>query len=263
MRYLREYADWQKDEAQRIIEKQAEINERKVVLEKSRAEKQMLVTEREKENKKIEEEEKLQQKEVSEINKKQKQLQQQLQQQKKEADALLKQIERLIAEDMENYGKKDAATSSSGYVMEEKDVRLSANFENNKGKLPPPLSGKYTIISRFGEQQHHELAHVRTNNNGIDIQTTAGAEARSIFNGVVTRVFVMPGFNNNVIVRHGNYLSVYSNLSQVYVKAGDQVTTRQSLGKIFTDTQSGNETILHFQLWKENTKLNPQVWIQR
>ena len=261
MRYLREYADWQKEEADRIIQKQNEINERKTILEKSRAEKQRLLTERAKENKKIEEEERLQRNEVSDINKKQKQLQQQLQQQKKEADALLKQIERLIAEDIANYGK--GQTDAASYVLEEKDVKLSNNFENNKGKLPAPINSRYTVIARFGEQQHQELSHVRTTNNGIDLQTVAGAEALSIFNGVVTRIFVMPGYNNNVIVRHGNYLTVYSNLSQVYVKAGDQVTTRQPLGKIYTDTQKGNETILHFQIWKEHTKLNPQAWIQR
>ena len=268
MRYLREYSDWQREEADRIIQKQNEINERKTILEETRAEKQKLLAAREKENKQIEEEERLQKNEVSEINKKQKQLQQQLSEQKKEADALLKQIERLIAEDIENYGQKNtpsgqSAAKSSTYKLEEKDVKLSNDFASNKGKLPSPLNGRYTIISQFGENQHQELSHVRTNNNGIDIQTVAGAEARAIFNGIVTRIFVMPGYNNNVIVRHGNYLTVYSNLSQVYVRAGDQVTTRQPLGKIFTDTEKGNETILHFQIWKEHDKLNPQDWIQR
>jgi murein DD-endopeptidase MepM/ murein hydrolase activator NlpD len=124
------------------------------------------------------------------------------------------------------------------------------------------LTGNYSIVSSFGQQQHQELTYVQTNNNGIDIQTTAGVEARSIFKGVVTRVFVMPGFNNNVIIRHGDYLTVYSNLSNVYVKPGETVASRQIIGKIFTDTEKGNETILHFQLWKERTKLNPEVWIR-
>ena len=103
---------------------------------------------------------------------------------------------------------------------------------------------------------------MRTNNNGIDIQTTAGVEACAIFKGVVTRVFVMPGYNNNVIIRHGDYLTVYSNLSNVYVKAGDAVVSRQVIGKIFTDIEKGNETILHFQIWKERTKLNPTAWLK-
>ena len=145
--------------------------------------------------------------------------------------------------------------------MTKAEQKLSADFASNRGRLPFPLNGKYRIISTFGEHQHQELRHVRTNNNGIDIQTTSGTEARAVFDGVVTRVFVVPGYNNSVIVRHGNYLTVYGNLSHVYVKAGDNVTTRQSIGKIYTDTENNNETVLHFQLWKEKRKLDPELWL--
>ena len=93
-------------------------------------------------------------------------------------------------------------------------------------------------------------------------EVSPGADARAVFNGEVTRVFVVPGYNNSVIVRHGNYLTVYSNLSQVYVKAGDRVSTRQAIGRIYSDPEDGNSTILHFQLWKEKTKLNPQPWLE-
>jgi len=282
MRYLREYSDWQKEEAERIVKKQNEILKRKEELEKTRKEKQELFAQRDNENKKLEDEEKLQKKEVTDLSKKQKDLQQLLQQKRKEADALNKQIDNLIAEEIKSSeknvtsgtekattassktaSKADTESSSKGnFVLTETEAALSNNFESNKGKLPFPLTGKYTVISRFGEHQHQELSHVRTNNNGIDIQTTNGSEARAIFKGVVTRVFVMPGFNNNVIIRHGNYLTVYSNLSQVYVKAGDNVDTRQTIGKIFSDSEKGNETVLHFQVWKERTKLNPSTWIK-
>ncbi|MDR2774197.1 MAG: peptidoglycan DD-metalloendopeptidase family protein [Tannerella sp.] len=305
MRYLREYSDWQKKEAERIINKQNEIADRKAELEKTRNDKQILLTQREEENKKLELEEQLQQEEVRELNKKRKELQTQLQQKKKEADNLNKEIEALIAEDILNSGKNSSAATSgtvpesaapetakpaastggksaahgtvsesaahahgktapaANYRMTETELHLAKDFAGNKGKLPYPLNGNFTVISIFGEHQHQELSHVRTNNNGIDLQTTSGAEACAIFKGVVTRVFVMPGYNNNVIVRHGNYLSVYSNLSQVYVRAGDVVETLQPLGKIFTDTEKGNETILHFQIWKERAKLNPSAWIKR
>jgi len=281
MRYMREYSDWQKTEADRIIARQEEIERRKSLLEDSRKSKMTLFSQREEESKKIEAEEKQQKADVNEINKKRKNLQQQLEQKRKEADALNRQIENLIAEDINDSGRAAAPSSDadkaaaepattaparnthmSGYVMNESETELSKNFINNKGKLPYPLSGRYTIISTFGEHQHQALSYVRTNNNGIDIQTTVGTEARVIFKGVVTRVFVMPGFNNNVIVRHGNYLTVYSNLSTVYVKAGDVVDTRQAIGKIYTDTEKGNETILHFQVWHERTKLNPLAWIK-
>lgn len=99
--------------------------------------------------------------------------------------------------------------------MTKAEKQLSDNFANNRGRLPYPVAGRHTIVSTFGEQQHQELKYVRTSNSGIDIQTSPGADARAVFNGEVTRVFVVPGYNNSVIVRHGNYLTVYSNLSQV------------------------------------------------
>ena len=281
MRYLREYSKWQKEEAERIVIKQNEITRRKAELEKSKEEKQSLLTQRNNENKKLEDEQQQQETEVKDLNKKQRELQNLLQQKRKEADALNKQIENLIAEEIKKSEKNVASqpdkaataessskpsttrpSSGNSYILTESEATISKNFGANKGKHPYPLTGKYTIVSRFGEHQHQELSHVRTVNNGIDIQATTGSEARAIYKGVVTRIFVMPGFNNNVIIRHGDYLTVYSNLSEVYVKAGDAVNTNQAIGKIYSDSEKGNETILHFQLWHERTKLNPAAWIR-
>ena len=406
MRYLREYAGWQKEEGDRIVKKQAEIMLHKTELEKTRKEKQDLFTQRENENKKIQEEEKLQQKEVRDLNNKQKDLQRTIEQKQKETDALNNQIEKLISEEIAEKNKKatlaeaksketstpvtktpvtktpvttttetaasgptstgttssgptSTGTTSSGAASSkitssgtalsgtattastastasttastttatattsgvassgaastgiastgtastgiastgtassdmissktalsgtaskttetnsspakniaaslESEATLTKNFTNSKGKLPFPLTGRFTVIGSFGEHQHQELTYVRTNNNGIDIQSTAGAEARAIFKGVVTRVFIMPGYNNSVIIRHGDYLTVYSNLVSVYVNAGDVVTSQQTIGRVFTDTEKGNETILHFQIWKERTKLNPSAWLR-
>ena len=222
---------------------------------------------------------------------KQKQLKEELRKKQQQANALNRQIEKQIAEEIaraeaeakaarererrarekakaegkepvkEPVQEERVADTKGGYAMTRAEKKLSDDFAGNRGRLPFPVAGRYTIVGTFGEQQHQELKYVRTNNSGIDIQTNPGAEARAVFNGEVTRVFVVPGYNNSVIIRHGNYLTVYSNLSQVYVKAGDKVSTRQTIGKIFTDTESGNATILHFQLWKEKTKLNPTPWL--
>lgn len=293
MRYLREYGDWQKKQASEIVEKQQEIAVKQAALEKTREEKQALVQIREQEKSKLQREESSQKAEVQQLNKKQKQLQADLRKKKQQAATLNKQIEKLIAEEIaraeaearkaeqERKAREQAAAkgekvkpetketekrvaeTKGGYAMTQAEQKLSSNFAANKGRLPAPVTARYTIVSAFGEQQHQELKYVRTNNNGIDLQTTPGANAQAVFNGEVTRVFVVPGYNNSVIVRHGNYLTVYSNLSQVYVKQGDKVSTQQALGKIFTDTEDGNATILHFQLWKEKTKLNPAPWITR
>ena len=177
------------------------------------------------------------------------------------SDQLKKYVEEKEEPAPEPIREERVADVKGGYAMTREEKKLSDNFANNKGRLPYPVTGRHTIVGTFGEQQHQDLKYVRTNNSGIDIQTSPGADARAVFNGEVTRVFVVPGYNNSVIIRHGNYLTVYSNLSQVYVKAGDRVSTRQSIGKIFTDSEDGNATILHFQLWKEKTKLNPAPWL--
>ena len=278
MRYLKEYADWQKREAEGIVKRQREITEKKSELEQTRAEKLTLLSTREKENLKLKNEEEKRKHEVQRLNTRQKELQAELRKQRKQAQALDRMIEQQIALEIaraEESRKKEEKTSSGktdspnrrssatkgGYAMTKEERLLSDNFAENKGRLPYPVTGKHVIVGTFGEQQHQDLKYVRTNNSGIDIQTAAGSEARAVFNGVVTRVFVVPGYNNSIIVRHGNFLTVYSNLSEVYVKAGDKVSTRQSIGKTFTDTENNNATILHFQLWKEKTKLNPAPWL--
>ncbi|MGM9754964.1 MAG: murein hydrolase activator EnvC family protein [Parabacteroides sp.] len=295
IRYLQEYADWQKRQAKEIIAKQQEIDLKKQEMEKTRAEKLALLGTRQEESKKLQSEEAVQKEEVQQLNKKQKDLKAELRKKQKQAEALNRQIEKLIAEEIaraeaearaarekaERAAREQAAKRKSsggntadkpmreervaatkgGYAMTKEERLLSDNFGSNRGKLPYPVTGRYTVVATFGEQQHSELKYVRTSNSGIDIQTAPGADARAVFNGVVTRVFVVPGYNNSVIVRHGNYLTVYSNLSQVYVKAGDAVSTRQALGKIYSDPEEGQATILHFQLWKEKTKLNPLPWL--
>ncbi len=282
MRYLREFAYWQKQQANDIIKKREEITARQTELKATREEKQALLQIREDERQKLQGEETNQKKEVQLLNKKQKDLQAQLRKKRQQANALNKQIEKQIAEEIakaeveakaarerapgekaEPAKDERIADTKGGYAMTPAEKKLSQDFAGNRGRLPLPLEGRYTIVGYFGEQQHQELKYVRTNNNGIDIQTNPGTDARAVFNGEVTSIFVVPGFNNSVIVRHGNYLTVYSNLSQVYVKKGDKVTTRQPLGKIFSDSENGNETILHFQLWKEKTKLNPAPWLDR
>lgn len=288
MRYLREYADWQKRQANDIVEKQAEISRKQAEMEKTRAEKRTLLGTRQEESKKLESEEASQKEEVQLLNKRQKDLKADLQKKRRQAEALNRQIEKQIAEEIaraeaeakaareqaaakgkpvpesknEPIREERVADTKGGYAMTKAEKQLSDNFANNRGRLPYPVAGRHTIVSTFGEQQHQELKYVRTSNSGIDIQTSPGADARAVFNGEVTRVFVVPGYNNSVIVRHGNYLTVYSNLSQVYVKAGDRVSTRQAIGRIYSDPEDGNSTILHFQLWKEKTKLNPQPWLE-
>ena len=283
IRYLHEYARWQKRQGAEIVEKQAQIVEKRKELESARIEKSKLLANRAEEQKNLQQEENSHKEEIAVLNKKQKELQALIKQKREQANKLNRLIEQQIAKEIaeaeakakaererlaKNKGKATPSTGAErkaevkgGYAMTKEEKQLSDNFANNKGKLPYPVTGSHFIVSPFGEQQHQDLKYVRTNNNGIDIQTTSGAEAIAVFKGEVTRIFTIPGYNHSVIVRHGNYLTVYSNLSQVYVKAGDHVSTKQSIGKIYSDPDNGNATILHFQLWKEKTKLNPATWL--
>ena len=290
IRYLREYSAWRKKEAIKISEQQAELEKKKAELAKTRSEKNAMLGKRTDAANKLKQKEKSQKEVVEDLKKKEKELQKELNAQRKQAAALNRRIEQLIAEEARkaaeearraaeaakkatNADKKSGKNASAGevrksqtkggYAMTKDELELSNSFSQNKGRLPMPLSGKYMIVGHFGQQQHQELKYVQVNSSGIDIQTTPGTTARSVFNGVVTRVFVMPGYNSSVIIRHGNYLTIYSNLSEVFVKAGDKVTTRQSIGRIYSDPEENNRTVLHFQLWKETTKLNPEPWLNK
>jgi septal ring factor EnvC (AmiA/AmiB activator) len=268
--YLKAYSGWQKKQAEEISTEQKKIDEDKKSLLAQRNDKQTLLNTKQSEEEKLSKEETNKKAEVKTLEKDRKKLQADLMKKEKQADALNRQIERIIAEEVAKAetaakagsGENRTAEVKGGYAMTKNERNLSSSFADNKGKLPYPLKGNYKIAGYFGVHQHRELSKIETNNNGIDLETTPGNEARVVFDGVVSRVFTLPGYNNSIIIRHGNYLTLYSNIEQVYVKQGDKVNTGQALGKIYTDTEKGNSTLLHFEIWKEQTKLDPQAWIR-
>lgn len=138
---------------------------------------------------------------------------------------------------------------------------LSRNFVSNRGNLPMPVTGTASIVGSFGQRKHSEW-NVITNSNGIDIQAQQGANIRTVFEGEVSKVFSVPGYNTCVIVRHGDYYTFYGNIYDLFVKSGDKLKTGQSLGRIYTDPDTGVAT-MHFQLWQKTTKLNPAPWLKR
>lgn len=144
----------------------------------------------------------------------------------------------------------------------EAERKLTGSFESNQGKLLFPVSGKYNITGTFGRSRHANLSKIEIENSGIDIETTPGAKARAVFDGTVSSIFYMDGYHNIVMVRHGEYLTVYTNLDNLSVKKGDKVKTGQALGRVFSDTSDDNRTTLHFEVRKERTKLNPLNWVK-
>lgn len=139
------------------------------------------------------------------------------------------------------------------------DRPLTGSFESNKGRMLFPVAGKYTIVSNFGRSQHDNLDHIQVENSGIDIQVAAGTAVRAVFAGTVTSVFFMEGYENIVIIRHGSYLTVYAGLGKINVAKGDNVTTGQTIGSVAT---IDGRTVLHFEVRRERTKLNPLQWVK-
>ena len=138
----------------------------------------------------------------------------------------------------------------------------AATFEQAKGRLPMPVSGPAVIVSDFGRHTHQEFTKVEVQNNGIDIETSPGASALAVYPGTVSMVIVMDGFHNVVLVRHGEYLTVYAGITDLAVHKGEQVSAGQPLGKIYSDPADGNRTRLHFEVRREKEKLNPSLWLR-
>lgn len=159
----------------------------------------------------------------------------------------------------ENKAKSVATLDSEAAA----DRKLSGSFEANKGRLLFPVAGRYRIVRGYGLQNHPELKHVKTNNNGIDIEVAPGTDARAIFDGHVSAIFRLPGYANIVMVRHGKYISLYANLASTYVTKGQEVKAGQPVGRILTESEAdGGATTFHFELRRERAKLNPLEWVR-
>ena len=294
LRYVREYATYQRLQGEEILKKQEQIKKKRAELLQVKTAKENLLKEREDEKQKLEDQEKQKREMVANLQKKQKGLQSEINKKRREANQLNARIDKLIAEEIERARKRAAeearreaaarkkseakegkSTSVSpgtetkkkaepleAYSMSKADRELSGNFVSNRGKLPMPISGPYIITSHYGQYAVEGLRNVKLDNKGIDIQGKPGAQARAIFDGKVAAVFQLNGLFN-VLIRHGNYISVYCNLSSASVKSGDTVSTKQAIGQVFSDASDNGRTVLHFQLRKEKDNLNPEPWLNR
>lgn len=290
LRYVREYADYQRLQGMQVQRKQKQVNDKKNTLTASRKAKEELLRQGEEEKLKLEKQEEERKALLQDLKDRQKSIQAELDKKRRSADRLNAEIDRLIEIEIEKArkraeeearrkaeearkaaaAKKDAVSDGKSsvpevrkmetYTADAEDRRLSNVFERNKGILPMPITGPYVVVGHYGKYQVKGLRNVRLDNKGIDIKGKPGANARAIFDGEVTAVFQYNGLTN-VLVRHGSYISVYCNLSSVRVKKGSLVKTKDILGEISID--NGGNAVLHFQLRKETEKLNPEVWIGR
>lgn len=266
LKYFQYYNEYRRQQALLIEIKQKQLelkteqlqlilNEKNALVSSEERQKQQLTSELDEKNKK-----------VQSLSKKEKELQKTLKEKEAAAKKLQAAIQEIIQEEIrlanERAAKSGGVRIETGmFALTPEEKILSDNFFNNKGSLPWPVE-QGIISSTYGEHPHPVLKNVKVRNNGIDIMTNTGGEARAVFSGEVTRVMSVPSNNNVVIIRHGEFLTVYSNLDKVYVKIGEKVSTKQAIGTIFTNKDDG-KTELHFEVWQSKTLLNPEEWLAR
>ena len=268
IKYFQQYSRFRQRQVNLIEEKEAELEAELLSLKQSKA---MLLVEKNKktkalvdtqsEKKQLDSEKEQQQSLVNELSKKEKQLKTELQTKEQQAKVLDAQIRKIIEEEIRKAKDAAASTGTPSFSMTPEQKELAENFTTNKGTLPWPVE-RGVITERFGKQKHPVLPGILTYNNGIKITTEKGSSTRAIFDGTVSRILNIPGAGKAIIVSHGDYFSVYSNLSDVYVTAGQSLKTKQEIGLVSTNPNT-NETITELQIWKGNKKLNPAQWLYR
>src|ERR1035437_8613514 len=278
IKYMQQYSLFRQQQASKIIGLTRTLSTKLSYLESQKREKMSLLKNKESEKLILFSEKEEQNFNINQLSQKEKMLLKTLRNNEEAVQSLQNAIERIIAEELKRVTetkRKNIASSkitttslkvekkSTNYVysLTSEEINLSTSFEKNKGRLPWPVD-KGTITDYFGEQPHAELKGIMIKNNGVNIETSQGASAKVIFDGVVTGIITIPSLNNVVIIRHGDFLYVYSNLKNVTIAKGDKVKTLQSLGTIQTDPTT-NKTKIHFEIWKGKVLLNPMGWISK
>ncbi len=192
-----------------------------------------------------------------------------LAQKKKEEQQKKKQQEKKQQKKQDKATKQESATPQEDVATSQPDTPKPSieqgptyDFERNKGRMPYPVLGKYRVVGKFGRQKHPQFPNIQTDNSGIDIELLSSGSAIAIFEGTVSAIFRQPGYNTIVMVRHGEYLSIYANLSSISVRTGDKVKANQVIGTVYANPEDDNRRIMHFEVRKETTKLNPQHWVK-
>ena len=281
LRYIRQFNDARKVKMEQIASTERQISGEVEASQQAREEQATLLKDEKTQKEALQKEKKELNGQVNKLKKKEGSLQQDIKNKQQQAKKLQKAIDDIIAEEIrkanalaekkrKEEAKKNAskgkttttpASKEKGMALTPAEKTLSTNFVNNKGKLPWPVE-RGVISSSYGKHASVVSDKVTVTNNGIDIATTENAQARAVFDGEVASVTKLTGANTVVIIRHGEYFTVYSNLENVTVKRGDKVKTKQNIGTVHTN-KTENKTELHFELLKEQSRQNPANWLSK
>lgn len=263
-KYFRDYSRYRRRQAMFIHQKEEELNDVGRELKRQQREQQGLLEQHRQQKAQLAHEQQTQQKSLKDSKQKEKNLQNQIAKKEKQKRELQQQIQRIINEEIAKARKaetkKPAATSGKTQTStpaSAAEVAMSNDFASNKGRLPWPV-GYTKVIREYGKYTHSSGG--QNMNNGIDLLCSGGAAVKCVFNGSVTRVFTCPNGTKGIIVRHGEYMTVYANMGTVAVSEGKKVTTGQNLGTVYTNSDGSAE--FSFQLWKGTTSQNPRNWLR-
>ena len=266
VKYFRDYSRYRRRQASFIRQKEEELNEAGIALARQQQETTSLLAQERRHKEQLAQERKERQQNLKKSKQQEKQLQQQIDKKEKQKRQLQQQIQKIINEEIAKAAKEKKSTTSAGAgagksnsasTATAADVALSNDFASNKGRLPWPVT--YTkVVREYGRYTH--ASGGQNMNNGIDLQCKSGASVQAVFGGTVSRVFTCPNGTRGIIIRHGDYMSVYANMGSVTVREGAKVSTKQNLGTVYTNDDGTAE--FSFQLWKGTASQNPRTWLR-
>ncbi len=263
--YLKQYTDSRKQQAAQIEKLSNQLAEERVLLDQKKVDKEKVLVEEQQERAQLDKMKREQQGIVNTLTSKERDIQKQIAATKKQQDQLNKMIKQVIEDEIrraEAAAKKDnsTATKSSGssMPMTPEVAALSNSFAGNKGRLPWPVETGF-VTQGYGTYPHPTLKGITMESDGVDIRTQPNSNVRAVFDGTVTKITTMPGFGGTVIIKHGEYYTMYSKLKTITVKSGQTISAKDVIGQVATG--ANGEAEVHFQTWKGLTVMNPSVWL--
>tara|TARA_B100001093_G_scaffold165709_1_gene158266 strand:- start:515 stop:1732 length:1218 start_codon:yes stop_codon:yes gene_type:complete len=259
LQYLKQYARYRRRQGKAISEKTKLLQELNQMLSNEKADKILLIEENRIVQKEIEKEKKEQNSLIKNLERRQKKLASQISKKEKQQRAIDREINRLIREAIAASNSRAGKKGKKTFQLTPEAKLLADNFISNKGRLPWPLE-KGIVVQGFGRQRHPVVKTTIIQSNGVVIATEPLAQVRAVFQGEVMSVIVIKGSNPSVLIRHGNFITLYTNLAKLYVKKGEKVNAKQAIGEVFTNQQTG-KTQLQFGIFNNVKALNPKDWV--
>jgi septal ring factor EnvC (AmiA/AmiB activator) len=267
LQYMKQYARQRKQQGESIKEKTILLQQLNTDLMDQKKKKELLITENERAKKELQQEKKDQETLVASLRKDEGKFSSQIKKRQKEEAVIERQIEDLIKAAIAKANKEAAKNNikseekSTSLALTPEAKLLAASFTSNKGKLSWPVE-RGVVTQSYGSHKHPQFPNVTTNNNGVDITTEENVKARAVFAGEVLQIQQIKGANLAILIRHGDYITIYRNLATAFVKKGDKVTSKQNIGTIYKNPING-KTVLKFYIYKNSEKMNPADWVYK